>query len=116
MSLSQLGVKSVFSVNCHSRTKAALLAGEGDPRYPKATNPAEESTILTGLSPGIDIQPDTIASGTLAAETTPTTFGFSVDDDEFDLDCPTEGFSSIAEAIEDICQGKVGCLFILFIL
>ncbi|XP_052202406.1 bifunctional riboflavin biosynthesis protein RIBA 1, chloroplastic-like [Diospyros lotus] len=107
LSLSQLGGKLVFSVNCHGRTKAALLAGEGDPRYPKATNAADESTILSGLSPGIDIQPDTIAFGTITAETTPATFGFSVDDDEFDLDCPTEGFSSIAEAIEDIRQGKI---------
>jgi hypothetical protein len=33
--------------------------------------------------------------------------GFSADDDELDLDLPTEGFSSIPEAIEDIRQGKV---------
>lgn len=28
-------------------------------------------------------------------------------DDEYDLDCPTEGFSTIAEAIKDIRQGKI---------
>ncbi|XXG50435.1 hypothetical protein AAC387_Pa02g4449 [Persea americana] len=31
---------------------------------------------------------------------------FFVDNGEFDLDCPTEGFDSIAEALEDIRQGK----------
>uniref|UniRef100_A0A0A9DAM7 3,4-dihydroxy-2-butanone-4-phosphate synthase n=1 Tax=Arundo donax TaxID=35708 RepID=A0A0A9DAM7_ARUDO len=36
----------------------------------------------------------------------PVVDGFSADDDELDLDCPTEGFSSIPEAIEDIRQGK----------
>lgn len=34
--------------------------------------------------------------------------GFLVEnDDELDLDCPSEGFSSIPEAIEDIRRGKV---------
>lgn len=31
---------------------------------------------------------------------------FFYNNDELDLDCPTEGFSSVAEAIEDIRQGK----------
>lgn len=52
-------------------------------------------------------QPESTSFGTLAAEITSTT-GVSFDNsDEFDLDCPTEGFSSVAEAIEDIRQGKV---------
>ncbi|KAK4795436.1 hypothetical protein SAY86_013430 [Trapa natans] len=32
---------------------------------------------------------------------------FPVEDDEFDLDSPTEGFNSIPDAIEDIRQGKL---------
>ncbi|XP_011022835.1 PREDICTED: bifunctional riboflavin biosynthesis protein RIBA 1, chloroplastic-like isoform X2 [Populus euphratica] len=45
--------------------------------------------------------------GTLSAEITPTTGGFFADNDEYDLDRPTEGFASIPEAIEDIRQGKL---------
>ncbi|KAJ6413651.1 hypothetical protein OIU84_006452 [Salix udensis] len=46
-------------------------------------------------------------SGTLSAEITPSTGGFFVDNDEYDLDRPTEGCASIPEAIEDIHQGKM---------
>lgn len=59
---------------------------------------------------GTEIQPDAVAFATLSAEIIPTSMGFYSDDDEFDLDRPTEGFSSIPEAIEDIRQGKVSCL------
>lgn len=44
--------------------------------------------------------------------TLPLTDGFPIEDDEFDLDSPTEGFSPIPEAIEDIHQGKV--VFIIY--
>ncbi|XAR73442.1 GTP cyclohydrolase II [Bertholletia excelsa] len=54
---------------------------------------------------GNEVQADMAAFGTLAADITPTT-SFSTDSSEFDLDRPTEGFSSIPEAIEDIRQGK----------
>lgn len=47
-----------------------------------------------------------IAFGTLAAEITPTTNGFFAND-EYDLDNPTAGFSSIPEALEEIREGKV---------
>ncbi|THG20706.1 hypothetical protein TEA_005813 [Camellia sinensis var. sinensis] len=60
-----------------------------------------------GKPAGIEIQPDAIAFGTLGAETTPATFGFPIDNDEFVLDYPTKAFSSIPEAIEDIRQGKM---------
>ncbi|KAK4840495.1 hypothetical protein QYF36_010252 [Acer negundo] len=50
-------------------------------------------------SSGIEIQHDTIGFG-------PTTTGFLTNDDEHDLDRPTEGFATIPEAIEDIRQGK----------
>lgn len=60
---------------------------------------------------GIEIQPDALGFGTLAAETTPIIRGFSSENDENDLDHPVEGFSSIPEAIEDIRQGKV-CRFL----
>ncbi|CAN8314752.1 unnamed protein product [Cochlearia groenlandica] len=60
-------------------------------------------------SMGIELQPDLVSFGTLAAEMIPTTTMDSseVDDDEFELDRPTDGFSSIPQAIEDIRQGKM---------
>lgn len=59
-------------------------------------------------SMGIELQPDLVSFGTLAAEMIPTTVVSSeVDDEEFDLDRPTDGFASIPQAIEDIRQGKV---------
>ncbi|KAJ6775085.1 GTP CYCLOHYDROLASE II-RELATED [Salix purpurea] len=58
-------------------------------------------------SPGVELQPDAIGFGTLSAEITPSTGGFFVDNDEYDLDRPTEGCASIPEAIEDIHQGKM---------
>ncbi|XP_068641719.1 bifunctional riboflavin biosynthesis protein RIBA 1, chloroplastic-like [Aristolochia californica] len=43
---------------------------------------------------------------TVAVDITPANDDFYINRDEFDLDTPTEGFSSIPEAIEDIRQGK----------
>jgi 3,4-dihydroxy 2-butanone 4-phosphate synthase/GTP cyclohydrolase II len=106
--LIQQGPKSFFSIKSSVGTKAALLSGEGDLRsHPNGINVAAKSTLLGDLSAGIEIQPDAIALGTLAAETTPTTISFPSDNGEFDLDLPTKGFSSIPEAIEDIHQGKM---------
>ena len=66
------------------------------------------------LSSGVEMQPDSIALGSLAAEMIPNMDAFSfTDDGEYDLDWPTTGFSSIPEAIEDIRQGKVVSLFSL---
>lgn len=114
--LIQQGPKSFFSIKSGVRTKAALLSGEGDLRsHPNGINVAAKSTLLGDISAGIGIQPDAIALGTLAAETTPTTIGFPSDNGEFDLDLPTKGFSSIPEAIEDIRQGKVGYLLNFFV-
>ncbi|KAA8536429.1 hypothetical protein F0562_028907 [Nyssa sinensis] len=103
LSLIQLGSKLSFSIKGHGRTRAELLSEEADLiSHPNGTN-----VVGKNLSPGIETQPDAIAFGTLAAETIPTTGGFPVDNDEYDLDCPTEGFSSIPEAIQDIRQGKM---------
>ncbi|CAI0422116.1 unnamed protein product [Linum tenue] len=63
------------------------------------------SNVTNSLS-GIELQPDVVDFATLSAEMTPTGTSFSPDNDEYDLDRPTEGFSSIPDAIEDIRQGK----------
>jgi 3,4-dihydroxy 2-butanone 4-phosphate synthase / GTP cyclohydrolase II len=72
-----------------------------------AGNPSEHVIINGKANPSNSIQADAAALGTIAADMAPVVDGFSADDDELDLDCPTEGFSSIPEAIEDIRQGKV---------
>lgn len=46
--------------------------------------------------------------GTLNAEITPETIDFFVSDAEGDPDCPTEGYSSIEQALNTLRQGKVG--------
>lgn len=46
--------------------------------------------------------------GTLDAEITPETIDFFVSDAEGDPDCPTDGFSSIEQALNTLRQGKVG--------
>ncbi|KAL7003000.1 Bifunctional riboflavin biosynthesis protein RIBA 1, chloroplastic [Sarracenia purpurea var. burkii] len=100
--------KSFLGIKTDGTTKAALLSGEGDLRsYPNGINSAANSALLDDLSAGIEIQPDAIAFGTLAAETTPAAIGFPIGNGEFDLDLPTEGFSSVPEAIEDIRKGKM---------
>ena len=46
--------------------------------------------------------------GTLDAEITPETADFFVSDAEGDPDCPSEGFSSVEQALNMLRQGKVG--------
>lgn len=88
-----------------------LVSGKGGLfSYPIGHDLATNSALVDDQSVGIEVQPDVIALEALAADTAPTTIGFPIDTDEFDLDSPTEGFSSIPEAIEDIRQGKVCCL------
>lgn len=106
----RMGSRSGFSIKVDGKVKSTLLSGEGD--LLSRQNSGKDS-LFSSLSAGIEIQPDAIALGTLSSETTPTSSGFPTDIDEFDLDRPSVGFSSIPEAIEDIRQGKVGCLLLL---
>ncbi|KAD2393057.1 hypothetical protein E3N88_40034 [Mikania micrantha] len=116
---------NLFSTNGHSseaflqlRTRSCSKS-DGDGRLRATLLPMDDSFSVNekringvekngvSLSSGIVIQPDSIALGTLAAETTPSMNDFSNLADEYDLDQPTSGFSSIPEAIEDIRQGKM---------
>ncbi|XP_049352311.1 bifunctional riboflavin biosynthesis protein RIBA 1, chloroplastic-like [Solanum verrucosum] len=92
-----LTIKNDFKIN------SALLSGEGDIR----SQSRGEASLFSSLSTGTETQPDAVTFATLEADGVPTTSGFLSDDDECDLDCPTEGFSSVPEAIEDIRQGKM---------
>uniref|UniRef100_A0A5B7CA49 Putative GTP cyclohydrolase II isoform 1 n=1 Tax=Davidia involucrata TaxID=16924 RepID=A0A5B7CA49_DAVIN len=104
--------KLCFSFKGDGGARAALISGEGD-----IVSSSISSNTVAGHSSfvdeqadqpnGIEIQPDAVAFGTLAAEITPPTSGYFADDDEFDLDRSAEGFSSIPEALEDIRQGKL---------
>ena len=70
-----------------------------------------KNSPISGIATGIQIQPDSVQFGTLVADIAPSSTGFPVDNDESDLDRPTEGFSSISDAIQDIRNGKVQLLF-----
>ncbi|KAJ9170400.1 hypothetical protein P3X46_018510 [Hevea brasiliensis] len=87
------------------------MSGEGDLLSCSENNKvsAQDTLLGKGLNQqsGIELQPDAIRFGTLCAEITPTTTAFFPNDDEYELDCPIDGFASIPEAIEDIHQGKL---------
>lgn len=102
----QLGSRACCKSKGDGRLRASLSPIDGGfPVNQRKINGVEKNGV--SVSSGITIQPDSIALGTLAAETTPSMSGFSTGADEYDLDQPTTGFSSIPEAIEDIRQGKV---------
>lgn len=102
------GTKSPFGIKGVGKLKAAVVSDEGDLlSYSNGNNAAAKRTFIDNKPVEIKLQPGAIAFGTLVADTAPISSGFPIDDDEFDLDRPTEGFSSIPEAIEDIRQGKV---------
>lgn len=102
------GSKSSFYIKRVGKTRAAIVSDEGDLlSYSSGSNTAPNGSFIQNGSAGIELQPDAIAFGTLTADTASIPSGFPIDDNEFDLDRPTEGFSSIPEAIEDIRQGKM---------
>ncbi|KAJ6353725.1 hypothetical protein OIU76_002697 [Salix suchowensis] len=102
-----LAKKLCFSFKRDGRARASSITGEGDVlSYPNDIIVSGQDKFVN-QSPGVELQPDAIGSGTLSAEITPSTGGFFADNDEYDLDRPTEGCASIPEAIEDIHQGKM---------
>ncbi|KAL9377833.1 hypothetical protein Peur_029168 [Populus x canadensis] len=104
-----LGKKVCFSFkrDGRGRARASLISGEGDVLSYPNDNVVSGQDKFVNQSPAIELQPDATGFGTLSAEITPTSGGFFADNDEYDLDRPTEGFASIPEAIEDIRQGKL---------
>ncbi|XP_058087409.1 probable bifunctional riboflavin biosynthesis protein RIBA 1, chloroplastic [Magnolia sinica] len=67
---------------------------------------AQSVNEQSNLSTSIEMQANAIAFGTIVADVVPAADDFLTDNGEFNLDCPSEGFASIPEAIEDIRQGK----------
>lgn len=77
---------SSFSIKTTSKVKASVISREDD--------------LLSSYTNGSLVDED--SSSPAPAN------GFVAEDDDYELDLPTPGFSSIPEAIEDIRQGKVG--------
>ncbi|KAK4491199.1 hypothetical protein RD792_001931 [Penstemon davidsonii] len=90
-------VKVSFGIKGSGKVKPELFSGSNVVR----------SALISDLSGGVEVQSDSIILGALAADMAPTTSGFPDENDEFSLDLPSEGFSSIPEAIEDIRNGKM---------
>uniref|UniRef100_A0A0C9QU60 TSA: Wollemia nobilis Ref_Wollemi_Transcript_9553_2459 transcribed RNA sequence n=1 Tax=Wollemia nobilis TaxID=56998 RepID=A0A0C9QU60_9CONI len=63
--------------------------------------------LANNLVTPAELDTDTVALGTVAAEITPETNKFFCSKDDVDLDCPSKGFCSIPDAIEAIRQGKL---------
>ncbi|KAG5029660.1 hypothetical protein JHK82_013252 [Glycine max] len=86
----------------------AVISGEGDLlSHPNNYNSPRQLDKLAEEPIKIRQQLDTFAFGTVSDEINPTINGFFADRNEYDLDCPTQGFSSIPDAIADIRQGKL---------
>ncbi|KAL3611712.1 hypothetical protein D5086_002732 [Populus alba] len=90
------GCKSSFGIKGAGKTRATLISGDDLLSYSNGNGVAAKSTLL-----------DNGSVGTLSAGTASITNDFSVGNDDHELDLPTEGFSSIPDAIEDIRQGKI---------
>lgn len=99
--------------NGFKKTSCFALKADGGfttvPRSKENDVQSKESTVSEqdNATTNSMLQADPVAFGTVVADKAPVQQDFFIDNDELDLDCPTEGFSSISDAIEDIRQGKV---------
>ncbi|KAK6143684.1 hypothetical protein DH2020_024032 [Rehmannia glutinosa] len=106
-SFKQPNVKVGLSIKASTNIKSALFSGEGNLLHHSTDSNVARNALISDLSGGVEVQSDSVVLGALSADMAPTTSGFPVENDEFDLDLPSEGFSSIPEAIEDISKGKM---------
>lgn len=99
-----------------SLRRATCFALQGEGGFKTMPRPGDDEivsyttdTINLGNKGSITsmLQADYLVVGKDVADLDPETDEFSYYDDKLDLDFPTEGFSSIPEAIEDIRQGKL---------
>lgn len=88
------------------KSASALFSREANLLLSSAASTVACNALISNLSSGIQVHSDAVVLGALSADTAPIT-SVTVDRDEFDLDLPSQGFSSIPEAIEDILKGKV---------
>ncbi|EPS71304.1 hypothetical protein M569_03450, partial [Genlisea aurea] len=93
-----IGIKTCLNV-----IQSALPSAEGD--ILRHYNGASNSSVG-----GVEVQSDSaLLSEAFSADVTPINNGssFPLENDEFDLDIPSPGFSSVEDAIEDISKGKM---------
>ncbi|XP_064973123.1 probable bifunctional riboflavin biosynthesis protein RIBA 1, chloroplastic [Musa acuminata AAA Group] len=86
---------------CFALNAAVQRSSEGN-MLPRQSTIIEQGCLTANAM----LRGDASAHGTIASDMTPAVDEFSIGNGELDLDCPTEGFSPISEAIEDIRQGK----------
>ncbi|GFP86782.1 bifunctional riboflavin biosynthesis protein riba 1 chloroplastic, partial [Phtheirospermum japonicum] len=96
-SVKQPSTKVCLGIKTSGKVKIARSAVSSD----------SSNALISDVSGGVELQYDTVVLGSLSADMAPTTSGFPDENDEFDLDLPSEGFSCITEAIEDIRNGKM---------
>lgn len=99
---------SSFAIKTTGKVKAAVVSREDDLlSYTNGNAPLSNGSLVDDRIEEPE-QADSGSLGTLAADSGPAPAnGFVSEDDDYELDLPTPGFSSIPEAIEDIRQGKV---------
>ncbi|KAL7119350.1 hypothetical protein ACP275_02G057800 [Erythranthe tilingii] len=97
-SLKQPSTKVGLTIKANSKINSALFSAEDTH---SSGSKVSNNALVSDVSGGIEVL------GTLSADMGPTTSGFSLENDEFDLDLPSVGFSFISEAVEDIRQGKM---------
>ncbi|KAJ8421997.1 LOW QUALITY PROTEIN: hypothetical protein Cgig2_005507 [Carnegiea gigantea] len=107
LAMVSLGSKSSCKVMGRLRTRAVVVSREGDLlSYSSSSDIFSGKALNNDRTLWVEMQLDAVNMGELAIDTAPTSMGFTIEYDEFDLDKPTEGFASIPEAIEDIHQGN----------
>nr|DAD41033.1 TPA_asm: hypothetical protein HUJ06_015356 [Nelumbo nucifera] len=109
LAFANLSRKPCLRLKGDYKARATLVSGEGGLlSYPEGNADVGQSSLIDReREKGVEMQPDAVAFGTLATDVASTSDDVFVNKDELDLDYPTEGFSSIPEAIEDIRQGKL---------
>ncbi|KAK6946342.1 3,4-dihydroxy-2-butanone 4-phosphate synthase, RibB [Dillenia turbinata] len=99
----RMSSNSAAGLKGHYCTRAAAISNDGDIYlYPNGNAGMIKDSIFGDQHVGIEMQPESMAFGTLPAHIAPTNCSFPNDDGEFDLDQPSKGFNSIQEAIEDM--------------
>ncbi|GAA0152624.1 hydrolase [Lithospermum erythrorhizon] len=104
----KLSERACFRIQRNGKIKSVLLSGEDEIlSQSNSSNDTGRKSLGAAISGRIETKPDSVAFATLPTDIDSLDGGFAVQSDEFDLDLPSEGFSSISDAIEDIRQGKM---------
>ncbi|XP_010484205.1 PREDICTED: bifunctional riboflavin biosynthesis protein RIBA 1, chloroplastic [Camelina sativa] len=98
---------SSVSIKNTGKVKAAVISREDDLlSFTNGNAPLSNESLIDDRTEEEE-EANPVSLGTLAADSAPAPAnGFVAEDDDFELDLPTPGFSSIPKAIEDIRQGK----------